>query len=54
MVTAIADNPLYTSESIVVGVIIGIDSSPPYRGNSFQLDTFKKLLSNESLEKLKI
>lgn len=54
MVTAIADNPLYTSESIVVGVIVGIDSSPPYRGKLFQIDTFEKLLSNESIEKLKI
>lgn len=51
-VTAIADNPLYASEKPVVGIIIGTDTSPPYRGHLFELDKFQNLIGKEAIQPL--
>lgn len=50
-ITAIADNPLYSGDRPVVGVVFGIDSGAPYMGHLFNLDVFESLVGDKiSLE----
>lgn len=48
-ITAVADNPLYSDEKPVVGVVFGVDSTPPYSAHLFSLDEFEQVVG-DSLE----
>lgn len=45
-ITAIADNPLYSGEKVVLGVVFGVDGSAPYPAHLFSLDNFEKLVGD--------